>query len=248
MTVPPDFTVLGSGIPDPPTTTTTADGRPRRAFTFRALQPIRYLSIAVSRFVQVVSAEVSRRAATPSDDAAASPRLSRSGEGVFYDETVRRDVEPAAPDLPRQGPPRHDDGHRPLLWRPGGRPAVPEPATRAGRGHAARRPQPGVFRLAEPADAGHALHLGARPGGIRRLPAVLHRPRTGAPVLGTGSRGGELPRAVDQRRVRAIFCAAVRPEGPAEGNRRRRVPADVSIRPRGQRPGPDLARATGSGT
>ena len=65
VTVPPDFTVLGSGIPDPPTTTTTADGRPRRAFTFRALQPIRYLSIAVSRFVQVVSADVSRRAATP---------------------------------------------------------------------------------------------------------------------------------------------------------------------------------------
>ncbi|AMY12909.1 Aminopeptidase N [Luteitalea pratensis] len=87
VTVPPDFTVLGSGIPDPPTVTTTPDGRPRRAFTFRALQPIRYLSIAISRFVQVVSADVSRRAATATDDAAASPRLSRSGEGVFYDET-----------------------------------------------------------------------------------------------------------------------------------------------------------------
>ena len=88
VTVPPDFTVLGSGIPDPPSTTTATDGRPRRAFTFRALQPIRYLSIAVSRFVQVVSAEVSRRPTTSSDDTPASPRLSRTGEGVFYDETA----------------------------------------------------------------------------------------------------------------------------------------------------------------
>jgi hypothetical protein len=87
VTVPPEFTVLGSGIPDPPTVITTPEGRARRAFTFRALQPIRYLSIAVSRFVQVMSAEVSRRAAAPTAGESSASRPSRSGQGVFYDET-----------------------------------------------------------------------------------------------------------------------------------------------------------------
>ncbi len=82
VTVPPEYTVLGSGMPDPPVETTSPDGRPRRAFTFRAVQPVRYLSIAVSRFVQVVTAAVSRG---PDADTA-GPRLSRVGPGVFYDE------------------------------------------------------------------------------------------------------------------------------------------------------------------
>ena len=85
VTVPPEFTVLGSGIPDPPTAVAgpPPDARPRRAFTFRALQPVRYLSIAVSRFVQVVTGDISRP--MPAADGESGPRLSRSGEGVFYD-------------------------------------------------------------------------------------------------------------------------------------------------------------------
>jgi hypothetical protein len=83
VTVPTDFTVLGSGVPEPPTAVTVPDARPRRMFTFRALQPTRYLSIAVSRFVQVVSGEMSR----PPQDAttSAGPRLSRQGKGAFHD-------------------------------------------------------------------------------------------------------------------------------------------------------------------
>ncbi len=83
VTVPTEFTVLGSGVPDPPTAVTVPDAKPRRTFTFRALQPTRYLSIAVSRFVQVVSGEMSR----PPQDAttSAGPRLSRLGKGAFYD-------------------------------------------------------------------------------------------------------------------------------------------------------------------
>ena len=84
--VPPDFTVIGSGLPDPPTSAPAPDGRPRRAFTFRAIQPVRYLSIVVSRFVQVVTGQVTRRPAEPATDA--QPRLSRSGPGVFYDEAA----------------------------------------------------------------------------------------------------------------------------------------------------------------
>ncbi len=85
VTVPPEYTVIGSGMPDPPVPTTSPDGRPRRTFTFRAIQPVRYLSIAVSRFVQVVSAAVSLRVPDAGVSGAA-PRLSRVGDGVFYDE------------------------------------------------------------------------------------------------------------------------------------------------------------------
>jgi hypothetical protein len=84
VTVPSEFTVLGSGIPDPPTVVNSPDGRARRAFTFRALQPTRYLSMAVSRFVQVASTELTRPA-QPASGPSESPRLSRLGEGVFYD-------------------------------------------------------------------------------------------------------------------------------------------------------------------
>lgn len=83
VSVPPDYTVLGSGIPDPPDVVNAPDGKVRRAFTFRALQPTRYLSIAVGRFVQVASAELVRQPSQGTDTE--GPRLSRSGEGVFYD-------------------------------------------------------------------------------------------------------------------------------------------------------------------
>ena len=88
VTVPPDFTVLGSGMPDPPTSATAPDGRPRRAFTFRALQPVRYLSIAVSRFVQVVSGRGLPPAAPTGHDAAAARGSRAAVQGVFYDEAA----------------------------------------------------------------------------------------------------------------------------------------------------------------
>lgn len=84
VTVPGEYAVLGSGIADPPTPVASAEaGKPRRAFTFRALQPVRYLSIAVSRFVKVAQASFSR----DEDPAQVSPptRLARLGSGVFYD-------------------------------------------------------------------------------------------------------------------------------------------------------------------
>ena len=85
VTVPDEYTVIASGIPDPPAPVATPDSsKPRRAFTFRALQPLRYLSMAVSRFTQVVAGEFSR---TPDDPSRVSPptRLARVGSGVFYD-------------------------------------------------------------------------------------------------------------------------------------------------------------------
>ena len=49
-----------------------------------------------------------------------------------------------------------------------------------------------------------------RSGGVRGLPAVLPRARDRAPVLGRRGRLGELPRAMDQRRLRAVLRAALR--------------------------------------
>ncbi len=85
VTVPGDFTVIASGVPDPPDTIApVGDAKARRVFSFRALQPLRYLSFVVSRFNQIVTGEVVRRAFDPLEISDSS-RLSRQGDGVFYD-------------------------------------------------------------------------------------------------------------------------------------------------------------------
>ena len=87
---------------------------------------------------------------------------------------------------------------------------VSEPDARARGRPAARRPQPGLFRARQPAAAGDEVHLGQRSRGLRWLPAVLPRARDRAPVLGRRGRLGELSRAMDQRRLRAVLRAALR--------------------------------------
>ncbi|MGI8670974.1 MAG: M1 family metallopeptidase [Luteitalea sp.] len=87
VTVPPEYAVLGSGFGDAPETVTGVDSRPRRAFTYRALQPVRYLSLLISRLVPVTSTQVSR---TPPDSPGLSSptRLSRAASGVYYDSAL----------------------------------------------------------------------------------------------------------------------------------------------------------------
>lgn len=89
ISVPEDFTVIATGIPDPPEAVPASNdsGKARRAFVFRALQPARYLSMAVSRFTRVVSTEVTRTAPSAAGPGT-SGRLSRAGPGVFYDSTT----------------------------------------------------------------------------------------------------------------------------------------------------------------
>ncbi|BCS36005.1 hypothetical protein TBR22_A52420 [Luteitalea sp. TBR-22] len=84
MTVPEEYTVLGSGAADPPVPVVAPNVKPRRAFVFRAERPVRYLSVAISRLVQVTSAEVRR----PAPDPAAGPRRSRVAPGVFNDQAT----------------------------------------------------------------------------------------------------------------------------------------------------------------
>ena len=84
----------------------------------------------------------------------------------------------------------------------------------------ARRPQPGLLRRAQQPAADHAVRVAQRPGDVQRLPRVHPRARGRAPVVGPGRRLEELPRAVDQRGVRAVLRRALRPRAP----RRRRLP------------------------
>ena len=75
----------------------------------------------------------------------------------------------------------------------------------ADRTEPARRPQPRLLRRAPPAAAEHGRDLAQRPGLVRGLPGVLPRARDRAPVVGTGRRLAQLPRAVAERRVRAVL-------------------------------------------
>ena len=88
--------------------------------------------------------------------------------------------------------------------------AVPRSQSCARREGPSRRPQPGVSRGALPAAADHHHELVERPGRVHVVSRVLHRPRTGAPVVGPGGRLADLSRPVDQRGLRAVLRRAVR--------------------------------------
>lgn len=86
VTVPAAYTCIGTGIAEAPETFDGADGKPRRAFVFRAIQPLRYLSFIVSRLDNVASGRV----ALPSANHLAvsdAGRRSRLRPGAYYDVT-----------------------------------------------------------------------------------------------------------------------------------------------------------------
>ena len=103
--------------------------------------------------------------------------------------------------------------------------AVPVGDGRAGRERAARRPQPGLLRGAQQPAARLARDLARRSGGVRRFSRVLPRPRARAPVVGPGGRLEELPRAVAQRRLRAVLRGALRAEAARRARLRRHAAA-----------------------
>ncbi len=80
VTVPEAYTVIGTGVPDEPVVvpSTDDDSRERRAFAFRAAQPVRYLSIVVSRFVQATSGEF----AIPDGEGQETPGSGSAGAGA----------------------------------------------------------------------------------------------------------------------------------------------------------------------
>ena len=149
--------------------------------------------------------------------------------------------EPAAGQA-RAGARRAGDGHRAVLRVAHRRRAVPDVHARGRRRRAAGRPQPGLLRAALPAAADDRAHLAQRSGRVRPVPGLLHRARARAPVVGTGGRLAQLPRAVDQRGLRAVLRGALR-AAPARRRGVREHPAadapvgDERIRPGAGRPG-----------
>ena len=93
------------------------------------------------------------------------------------------------------------------------------------------------------------VRLAQRSGELRELPDVLPRARARAPVVGTGGRLEELPRAVDQRGLRAVLRRAVRREGTRERDvLRRPAAADAALRRSIRRRRDRSISATGSAT
>lgn len=86
ITVPASYVCIGSGMGEPPETIEGPDGKSRRAFVFKATQPVRYLSFVVSRFDLAASGSVIRPTANQMA-VSAGTRLSRLRGGTFYEMT-----------------------------------------------------------------------------------------------------------------------------------------------------------------
>ena len=93
-----------------------------------------------------------------------------------------------------------------------------------------------------------AVRLAQRSGELRRLSDVLPRPRARAPVVGTGGRLEELPRAVAERRLRAVLRRDVRREGARHRHLRGRAAPDAPLGDRSLAAGARSISATGWGT
>ena len=92
---------------------------------------------------------------------------------------------------------------------------------------------PPYFALLNQVVVGSPFVVAERSGELRQLPDVLSRPRSRAPVVGPRGRLEELPRAVDQRRVRAVFRGAVRREGSRSERAAEPPSPDAAHRDRG---------------
>ena len=266
VTVPTDYDVVATGTLTGPARplSDTAATRGQKMFTFQNDRPVRYLSCVISRMSPVVSTKLpirssaadfgDLRVAVP-DPTAPVPAGSRSSSstsvaepsaaaGTASDETsvtLDRQGQPA-PGRTRAQPRRADERDPAVLRVDRRRSAVPDLYAGGDRKRAAWRPQPGVLRRAQSGVADLAHRLAQRSGELRELPAVLPGARARAPVVGTGRRVEELPRAVDQRGLRAVLRRAVR----REGARRERLPvraaADAALRHRHVAAGADPSR------
>ena len=87
-----------------------------------------------------------------------------------------------------------------------------------------------------------------RSGGVRRVSSAFPRARDRAPVVGAGGRLEELPRAVDQRRLRAVLRRAVRAARARRRGLPRHAAADAPLGRSSSRRRARSISATGSAT
>ena len=74
---------------------------------------------------------------------------------------------------------------------------------------------PGYFAVLNQPLPVRPFVVAQRSGVVRETIPILSRPRDRAPVVGTGGRLAQLPRAVAQRRLRAVFRGPLRADSPA---------------------------------
>ena len=192
--------------------------RPGRAYVFNANQPVRYFAVVVSRLTRVTDMVVDARDSTipvaatfdrPGGPGAELRRYDRISIGVEANPRQLgrgRDIAPVG------------GRHHAVLRNADGRHAVRVADGDDARARCAGRPQSGVLFDHQQRRAVLEAVLGQRPVGVCGRARVLPRARARSSVVGTGGRLEELPRAVDQRGIRAILFRAVRPARP-----RRRV-------------------------
>ena len=135
-------------------------------------------------------------------------RARHRGQDLPHPQSVGRSQPEAGAARPRGGDARRR--HRAVLRVDHRRLALLQLYRRRRRKRFTRRAQPGLFRDAQPAAPVVAAGVAQRSGGIQQLSRLLHRARARAPVVGTGGRLAQLPRAVAQRGVRAVLRRAVR--------------------------------------
>ena len=173
----------------------------RKVYVFTAPQPLRYLAFIVSRFTRTDTVTVAFPPAADDDIALT---------GLSFNSL----------NLSVEANPRQAKAGRELLERAAdiatfyqslvGDSPYPSFTVALIESDLAGRPQPRLFRGAESAAADLAAHVAQRSGGVQQLPGFLPRARTRASVVGTGRRLAQLPRAVAERRLRAVLRRAVR--------------------------------------
>ena len=223
LTVPSEFQVVASGRLTGSTlsqidgvSATRAAPRSVRTVEYEVDRPVRYLGCVISRFVPIGTARLAVAAVAPGMPIAGLT----STAGGRRQSRGRLDAAHDWPQPPDDVAPLE---HHEFFRDDDGRSAVSELHARGARRQLAGWPQPRVFRGLSSAAADDAVLLGRRPGVVRQhLSAVLSRARSGPSMVGPGGRLEELPRAVDQRRVRAILRGALCRIRPRRRDVRRR--------------------------
>ena len=210
ISVPPAVDCVASGELEPGFPGILAGKDPtqnRKIYQFTAAQPLRYLAFILSRFSRTETSDDRFRGRAVSPASAGKTYRSLNMSVEANPRQVQRGREVAEPCR----------GHRAVLRVAASATLPIQLHGRHRRERFARRPQPGLFRGAQPAAAVLAPGVAQRSGGVQQLPRFFHRPRARTPVVGTGGRLAQLPRAVAQRRVRAVFRRALR--AASEGRR-----------------------------
>ena len=205
ITVPPGYSAVGSGQPAGAASEVTLRDLltvpTGKAFVFQATDPLRYLAFVVSRFTKVAETTLG----VPDVEGHPSRERTRDTMTLAMEANPRllgraRDMIAPAEDIVRFYASMIGDA-------PYASATVALVESDLPGGHS-----PGYFAVVNSPLPHDHDDVAQRSRRLHGLPRFLPRPRARAPVVGAGGRLEELPRAVDQRGVRAVLRGALRAE------------------------------------